>query len=189
MLNIWCIKMQVSKSKQTKKQQSDSSSKTYTWGVLGTLHYIWGLFECECEWLLSFVFFMMSCNKMVPWPWCNPAFGQRHFQRTPAHLQPSGEGVQITGTMANLFREKEEKNNNKAVEEKYSNDQPAIKANIWSSYTHRMFSRTYYLFFKRTEVNSWNDMICVALRSEIEHKILVILESVCFLFPFCMRSP
>lgn len=93
MLNIWCIKMQVSKNKQTKKQQSDSSSKTYTWGVLGTLHYICGLFECECEWLLSFVFFMMSCNKMVTWPGCNPAFGQRHFWWTPARLQPSREGV------------------------------------------------------------------------------------------------
>lgn len=32
--------------------------------------------------------------------------------------------------MANLFREKEKKTPNKAVEEKYSNDQPAIKANI-----------------------------------------------------------
>lgn len=72
----------------------------------------------------------------------------------------------------------------KAVEEKYSNDQPAIKANIWSSYTQRMFSRTYYLFFKQTEVNSWNDMSCVALLSEIEQNILVILKSVCFLFPF-----
>lgn len=47
-----------------------------------------------------------------------------------------------------------------------------------------MFSRTYYLFFKQTEVNSWNDMSCVALLSEIEQNILVILKSVCFLFPF-----
>lgn len=184
MLNIWCIKMRASSHKQAKKQQSNSSPKTYTRSWLATLQYRWGIFGCNL--LLSLVVSIVPCNKTATSPNGTFTFVQRRFPNTSAPIQPSRDRCWkcniSTGTMQNAKGRKLWKRNIQMTN---------LQSNPTSDIcTHTACFHWHFVCYLN-EWNSWHWMLGVALQYKLGKIILVTLKSVLLvlvlLFPSYIR--